>query len=87
MYEVDHIAPHYCCPHCGYEVLLVVPALDSILLKTVKKLARHSGMATSKAIALEVCLSKSQVNRRLARLAQLGQVVRVSPRGGWRIAA
>lgn len=87
MDEGEQSVPHQHCPHCGHDYVTPLASADYQLLKAVKKLARHSGAASSKAIALEVWLSPSQVNRRMGKLARQGQVMRVGTRGGWRVAA
>lgn len=75
------------CPVCGHEFALQYEPVEAQVLRAVTKFARHNGVASSQAVALEVSLSKSQAVRWLNKLEKKGSVQRVGVRMGWRIAA
>jgi|GEM_PF-4373195 len=87
LYDDDQTGIWGTCPHCGHHFQLPMESIDHHLLHQVSKLARHSGAASTKSLALAVHLSVSQTTRRLNRLADLGLVRRVGERGGWQKSA
>lgn len=75
------------CPHCGHEFELETSELESQLLKTVRKLERHSGVASTQAIALETSYSAGYIRRQLIELEKRGRIRRIGERKGWKSAA
>ncbi|MFP4323769.1 MAG: FaeA/PapI family transcriptional regulator [Anaerolineales bacterium] len=75
------------CPHCGHVYKLPFAGPEHQVLHAVEDLARHSGAASTQAVALEVRLSEAQARRWLRKLEHKGRVRRVGERGGWRTAA
>jgi len=74
------------CPHCGHAFPLPFRPVESQIAQAVEKITRHSGAASSQAVALEVSLSKAQTVRYLNRLERNGTVQRIGQRKGWRAA-
>ena len=74
------------CPHFGHEFALPFNPIEQQIYHSVRRLARHSGAATSQAIALDVSLSQSQAVRYLNKLEQTGCITRIGMRGGWKAA-
>ena len=75
------------CPHCGYVYNLPMKDIERQVCHAVGDIARHSGKASTQAVALAVCLSPSQTGRYLKRLEESGRVQRIGTKKGWRPAA
>jgi DNA-binding Lrp family transcriptional regulator len=80
------VEPCY-CPHCGHEFQPELWPLERQLIYVVEKICRHSGAASSRAVGLELALSRSQAARHLRKAEERGYLRRVGVRGGWRRAA
>jgi len=80
-------APTTSCPHCGFVYDLPMQDIEWQVCHAVGDLSRHSGKATTQAVALTVSLSRSQAGRYLRRLEQTGCVQRIGTKKGWRLAA
>jgi hypothetical protein len=87
MKQSDLLPLHVACPRCGHVVELPHKPVEKQIIQAVRKLERHSGVASTQAVSLEVCLSYSQAGRYLRRLARTGSVRRIGERGGWKSAA
>jgi hypothetical protein len=75
------------CPHCGHVYDLPLQDIERQVCHAVGDIARHSGKASTQAVALAVSLSSSQTGRYLKRLEQTGCVQRIGTKKGWRLAA
>jgi predicted HTH transcriptional regulator len=75
------------CPHCGYSLELTRDSTERQIIRAIRKLERHNGTASTRAVALEISLSHSQTGRRLRNLAERGAIRRIGKRRGWKSAA
>ncbi len=75
------------CPHCGHRFELPLEPLEKQLIQAVRKLERHSGQASTQAVALELAFSPAYTRRQLVNLEKRGQLRRVGMRKGWKTAA
>jgi hypothetical protein len=75
------------CPHCGHVYHLPIKDIERQVCHAVGDIARHSGKASTQAVALAVSLSASQTGRYLKRLEETGRVQRIGTKKGWRLAA